>query len=71
MEERLCATYPKASKGGEVTQVVIAGCVIVFPIIALRLYARIKHSKGPWADDYATVVGAVRFAHCLFRILGN
>lgn len=59
MATELCAAYPKASRSGEITRIVAAGCIIVFPTIALRLYTRVAYTKKLWTDDYATIFATV------------
>jgi hypothetical protein len=58
LETALCAAYPQPSRSGTVSRVAIAGSALVFPIIALRLWTRIKYMQRLWADDYATIAGA-------------
>ncbi|KDN62713.1 hypothetical protein CSUB01_08519 [Colletotrichum sublineola] len=58
VEGDLCAAYPKASRSWTVERTIIVGSVIVFPVIALRLFARAQYAKRLWADDYATILGA-------------
>ncbi|KAH7009426.1 uncharacterized protein B0I36DRAFT_226338, partial [Microdochium trichocladiopsis] len=59
IETEICASYPKESRSSEVISVPIAGCVIVFPVIALRLYSRLRYAKGFSGDDFATIAAAV------------
>ncbi|KAK2051916.1 hypothetical protein LY76DRAFT_639881 [Colletotrichum caudatum] len=62
VEGDLCAAYPKASRSFAVERTIIVGCAIVFPVIALRLFARAQYAKHLWADDYATILGAFLLA---------
>ncbi|KAK4159494.1 hypothetical protein QBC43DRAFT_221924, partial [Cladorrhinum sp. PSN259] len=59
LETVLCTGYPKASRSRDITQTIIIGCTLVFPVIALRLYTRVAYTKRLWIDDYATIVAAV------------
>ncbi|KAH7029683.1 uncharacterized protein B0I36DRAFT_205612, partial [Microdochium trichocladiopsis] len=62
IETEICDGFPKESRSWEVIGVTTAGCVIVFPIILLRLYSRTHYATGLSGDDFATIAAAVLLA---------
>ncbi|KXJ84826.1 hypothetical protein Micbo1qcDRAFT_129033, partial [Microdochium bolleyi] len=59
IETEICDGFPKESRSWEVIGVTTAGCVIVFPIVMLRLYSRTHYATGLSGDDFATIAAAV------------
>ncbi|KAL0933531.1 uncharacterized protein CTRU02_212494 [Colletotrichum truncatum] len=59
VEGVLCEAYPKESRRAEVRRTLIISCSLVFLIVALRLFTRMKYAGGLWPDDYMTIFAAV------------
>ncbi|TQN68645.1 hypothetical protein CSHISOI_06967 [Colletotrichum shisoi] len=59
VEGVLCEAYPKESRRLEVRRTLIISCILVFLIVALRLFTRMKYAGGLWGDDYTTIFAAV------------
>ncbi|KAK1952059.1 hypothetical protein LY78DRAFT_731281 [Colletotrichum sublineola] len=59
VEGVLCEAYPKESRRPEVRRALIISCSVVFLVVALRLFTRIKYAGGLWGDDYMTIFAAV------------
>ncbi|KZL83919.1 integral membrane protein [Colletotrichum incanum] len=61
VERVLCEAYPKESRRQEVRRTLVISCSLVFLVVALRLFTRMKYAGGLWGDDYMTIFAATLY----------